>query len=81
MEVLGLAFIYFITLSPSAKHGSLNCLFSDAQRIEWWLADVVFLELQKSRTNMLFQCLSRAFFKHVDPVSFGLVDASKLHLC
>ena len=35
VEVLGLAFIYFIAQSPSAKRASLNCLFNDAQRIEW----------------------------------------------
>ena len=57
VEVLGLAFIYF----PSAKRASLNCLFNDAQRIKWWSADVVCLELQKPRTIVLFQCLSRAF--------------------
>ena len=61
VEVLGLAFIYFIAHSPSAKHASLNCQFNDAQRIEWWLADFVCLELQKPRTNMLFQCLSHVF--------------------
>ena len=38
VEVLGLAFIYFIVHSPSAKRASLNCLFNDA--------DVVCLELQ-----------------------------------
>ena len=47
VEVLGLAFIYFIAHSPSAKRASLNCLFNGAQRIEWWPADVVCLELQK----------------------------------
>ena len=47
VEVLGLAFIYFIAHSPSAKLASLNCLFSDTQRIECWPADVVCLELQK----------------------------------
>ena len=61
MEVLGLAFIYFIAHSPSAKRASLNCPFNDTQRIKWWPADVVCLELQKPRTNVLFQCLSRAF--------------------
>ena len=30
MEVLGLAFIYFIDNSLSAKRASLNCLFNDA---------------------------------------------------
>ena len=43
VEVLGLAFIYFIAHSPSAKRASLNCLFHDAQRIEWWPADAVCL--------------------------------------
>ena len=33
VEVLGLAFIYFIAYSPSAKCASLNCLFNDAQRV------------------------------------------------
>ena len=47
VEVLGLTFIYFIAHSLSAKHASLNCLFNDAQRIEWWLGNVVCLELQK----------------------------------
>ena len=61
VEVLGLAFIYFITHLASAKHVSFNCLFNDAHRIEWWLADVICLELQKLRTNMLFQCLSDVF--------------------
>ena len=61
VEVLGLAFIHFTTHLPSAKCASLNCLFNDAQRIEWWPADVVCLELQKPRMNMLFLCLSRAF--------------------
>ena len=37
MGVLGLAFIYFITQSPSAKRASLNCLFNDVQIIEWCL--------------------------------------------
>ena len=60
----GLAFIYFIAYSPSAKHASLNCLFNDAQGIEWWPAVVVCLEFQKPRTNVLFQCLSRAFCSH-----------------
>ena len=46
LEVLGLAFIYFIAHSPSTKRASLNCLFNDAQIIEWWLADIVCLELQ-----------------------------------
>ena len=53
VEVLGLAFIYFSAHSPSAKHASLNCLFNNAQRIEWWPADVVCLELQKPQTNVL----------------------------
>ena len=54
VEVLGLAF-------STSKHGGLNCLFNDAQRIEWWPADIVCLELKKQRTNVLFQCLSHAF--------------------
>ena len=61
VEVLGLAFIYFIARSPSAKPVSLSCLFNDTQRIEWWLADI-YLELQKPRMNVLFQYLSHAFF-------------------
>ena len=61
LNSLGLAFIHFIAHSPSANRASLNCLFNDGQRIERWLADVVCLELQKPRTNVLFQCLSRAF--------------------
>ena len=69
VAVLGLAFIYFIAHSLSAKRASLNCLFIDAQRIEWWLADVICLELQKTAN------------KRVNQVSFGLVDALKLHLC
>ena len=56
VEVLGLAFIYFTAHLPSAKRASLNCLFNDAQRIEWWPTDIVCLELQKPRTNMVFQC-------------------------
>ena len=48
VEVLGLAFIYFIAHSPSTKRASLNCLFGDAQRIEWWPADVICLELQNA---------------------------------
>ena len=44
-------------------------------------ADVICLELQKPRTNVVFQCLSQVFFYCVDQVSFGLVDALKLHLC
>ena len=47
VEVLGLAFIYFIAHSPSAKGASLSCLFNDAQRIEWWPSDVC-LELQNT---------------------------------
>ena len=54
VEVLGLAFIWFIAHSPSAKRLSLNCLFNDAQRIEWWPADIVCLKLQKPQTNVLF---------------------------
>ena len=61
VEVLGLAFIYFIAYLPSAKSASLNCLFNGAQRIKWWPADVVCPELQKLQMHMLFQCLSRAF--------------------
>ena len=61
VEVLGLAFTCFIAHSPSAKRASLDCLFNDAQRIKWWLADVVCLELQKPRMNVLFQCLSCVF--------------------
>ena len=57
VEVLGLAFIYFIAHSPSVMYASLNCLFNDAQRIKWWLADVVCKELQKPRMNVLFQCV------------------------
>ena len=53
VEVLGLAFIYFIGHSPSANRASLNCLFNNAQRIEWWPADIVCLELQKPRTNVV----------------------------
>ena len=48
VEVLGLAFIYFIDLSPSAKCASFNCLFNDAQRMEWWPENVVCLELQNA---------------------------------
>ena len=47
VQVLGLAFIYVIAHSPSTKRVSLNCLFNDAQSIEWWPADIVCLELQK----------------------------------
>ena len=50
-EVLGLAFIYFIAHSPSTKCASLNCLFNDAQRIDWWLADIVCLELQNANEH------------------------------
>ena len=35
VELLGIAFVYFIAHSPPAKRVSLNCLFNDAQRIEW----------------------------------------------
>ena len=48
VEVLGLAFIYFIAHSPSAKRASLNCLFNDVQKIEGWPVDVVCLELQNA---------------------------------
>ena len=61
VEVLGLTFIYFIAHSPSAKRATLNCLFNVDQRMEWLPADVVCQELQKPQTNVLFQCLSRAF--------------------
>ena len=48
VKILVLAFIYFIAHLPSAKRASLNCLFNDAQRIKWWPADVVCLELQNT---------------------------------
>ena len=58
VEVLGLVFIYFIAHLPSAKHASLNCLFNDAQRIEWLPADVVCLELQNHERMCFFSvCL------------------------
>ena len=57
VEVLGLAFIYFIAHSPSAKRRSLNCLFNDAQRIEWWPADVLCLELQNVNKRAFSVCL------------------------
>ena len=80
VEVLRLAFVYFIASSSLGKHVSLKCLFNDAQRTEWWLADVVYLKLQKPQMNMLLQGLSRAFLSCVDRVSFGLVDVLKLFL-
>ena len=49
-EVLGLAFIYFIAHSSSAKSASSNCLFNDAQRIEWWPAEVVWNYKNRERT-------------------------------
>ena len=35
VEVLGLAFIYFIAHVPSVMYASLNCLFNDAQSGGW----------------------------------------------
>ena len=61
VEVLGLAFIYFITHSPSAKHVSLNCPFNDAQRIEWWPAYVVCLEFQNANKRAFSVSVSCVF--------------------
>ena len=61
VEVLGLAFIYFSAHSPSAKRASLNCLFNDAQRIEWWMADVVCLELQNANKHAFSVSVSCVF--------------------
>ena len=61
VEVQRQAFIYFITHTLSTKRANLNCLLNDAQKMEWWPPDVVYLELQNLRTNVLFQCLSCAF--------------------
>ena len=54
------AVIRFAGFVPSTKRASLNCLFDDTQRIEWWPADVVCLELQNANERA-FQCLSRVF--------------------
>ena len=60
VEVVGLAFIYFILHLPSAKHVSLNCLFNYAQRIERWPANVVCLELQNVN-ELAFSVSARVF--------------------
>ena len=61
VEVLGLAFIYFIAHSPSTKLASFNCLFDDTQRIEWWPADVVCLELQNATERAFSVSVSFVF--------------------
>ena len=52
VEVLGLAFINCIAHLLSAKRASLNCLVNDAQRIEWWPADVCMLGITKTANNV-----------------------------
>ena len=60
LEVLGLAFVYFIAHLSSAKRASSIFLFNDAQGIEWWPADV-YLELQTSNERAFSVSVSCVF--------------------
>ena len=54
-------YLFYRSLALSAKHASLNCLFNDAQRIQWWPADFVYLELQKPNKHAFSVSVSCVF--------------------